>query len=146
MKITVIMFLLLFVLPMGMFSNPPGLKIIINPGTQVSELDKKEIRDIYTGVKKIWDADGKVIIAILEGSELHEQFLKEYVNKTPIQFRNFWREKVFTGEGENPKSFKTEESLIDFVANTRGAIGYISTPPDKAVTIVKTVWLKRREK
>jgi len=134
---TTILMTLLFILPMAVFSDAAGLKIIAHPGVQVFELRRKDIRDIYTGVTKIWDTDGKVIIAILEGSELHKQFLEEYVNKTPIQFRNYWREKVFTGEGESPKPFKTEESLIDFVANTKGAIGYISTSTEKAVTFVK---------
>ena len=136
MKTTFFLFFLLFVLSMGIFPNTTGLKIIINPGVQVFELKDKDIRDIYTGVKKMWDTGEKVSIAILEDSELHKQFLKEFVNKTPIQFRNFWREKVFTGEGENPKSFKTEASLIDFVANTRGAIGYISTSPEKSAKMI----------
>ena len=137
MKTTTILMTLLFILPMAVFSDAAGLKIIANPGAQTLELKKKDIRDIYTGVTKIWETDGKVIIAILEGSELHKQFLEEYVNKTPIQFRNYWREKVFTGEGESPKSFKTEKDLIDFVVNTKGAIGYISSPTEKAVTFVK---------
>ncbi|HLP48391.1 MAG TPA: hypothetical protein VK469_20795 [Candidatus Kapabacteria bacterium] len=142
---TFILLLLLFIFPLGIFSNTTGLKIITNPGAQVLELKKKDIRDIYTGVKKMWDSGGKVIIAIMEGSKLHKQFLEEYVNKTPIQFRNYWREKVFTGEGENPKTFKTEQDLIDFVANTRGAIGYISAFPYKVVTIVKISGEKKRE-
>jgi ABC-type phosphate transport system substrate-binding protein len=134
---TLLFILPMFILPMAMFSGVAGLKIIANPGAQTLELKKKDIRDIYTGVTKIWETDGKVIIAILEDSELHKQFLEEYVNKTPIQFRNYWREKVFTGEGESPKSFKTEKDLIDFVVNTKGAIGYISSPTEKAVTFVK---------
>ncbi|HLP48389.1 MAG TPA: hypothetical protein VK469_20785 [Candidatus Kapabacteria bacterium] len=137
MKITFILLLLFCTFPLCVFANNFRLKIITNPGAQVLELKKKDIRDIYTGVKTMWDTGGKVIIAIVEGSKLHKQFLAEYVNKTPIQFRNYWREKVFTGEGENPKTFKTEEGLIDFVANTRGAIGYISAPPENGVTIVK---------
>ncbi|MGE5342007.1 MAG: hypothetical protein ACM3SY_11070 [Candidatus Omnitrophota bacterium] len=138
-KIFVLFFSLLIVPSMGMLSNNPDVSIITNPGTDVSVLTKKDIRDIFTGVKKTWDSGGPIIIAVLEDSDVHKKFLKEYVNKTPFQFRNYWREKVFTGEGENPKSFKTEEHLIDFVAGTRGAIGYISTPTNKPVKIVKIV-------
>ncbi|MCU0287473.1 MAG: hypothetical protein MUF15_13900 [Acidobacteria bacterium] len=137
MKTTSILFLLLFVLPSGILSDTIGLKIIANQGVQVFELKEKDIRDIYTGVKKMWDTGGKVTITILEDSELHKQFLEEYVNKTPIQFRNFWREKVFTGEGENPKAFKNEASLIEFIANNRGAIGYIISNPPPSVISVK---------
>ena len=34
---------------------------------------------------------------------------------------------MFTGKGNPPKSFDTEEALIDYVAKTSGTIGYVST-------------------
>lgn len=111
----------------------PDVLIVTNPGTEVSSLKKKEIRDIFTGKKTRWNADGKIIIAILESPGVHKEFLWEFVRKTPSQFRNYWRRKVFTGEGKLPKSFRSEAELIDFVAGTKGAVGYISSPTKKPV-------------
>jgi ABC-type phosphate transport system substrate-binding protein len=115
----------------------PDVLIITNPGIPVSSLKKKEIQDIFTGKKTRWNGNGKIIIATLKDSEVHEEFLREFVNKTPSQFRNFWRRKVFSGEGRMPKTFADEASLIDFVTHTKGAVGYISSATAKPVKIIK---------
>ena len=115
----------------------PDVLIITNPDTQISSLKKKEIKDIFTGKRTRWNGSGKIIIATLKNSEVHEEFLREFVKKTPSQFRNFWRRKVFTGEGKMPKTFENEASLIEFVARTKGAVGYISSSTDRPVKIIK---------
>lgn len=115
----------------------PDILIITNPDTQISSLKSKEIKDIFTGKKTRWNGDGKIIIATLKDSAVHEEFLREFVKKTPSQFKNFWRRKVFTGESKMPKTFADETSLIEFVASTKGAVGYISSPTDRPVKIIK---------
>ncbi len=110
--------------------------IITNPETGISSLEKKEVKDIFTGKKTLLEGKKKIVIAVLEDSEVHRKFLRKFIKKTPSQFRNFWRRKVFTGEGKSPKTFKSEAGLIAFVAGTKGAIGYISTPTDKPVKVI----------
>jgi ABC-type phosphate transport system substrate-binding protein len=110
--------------------------VIAHPDTPLSSLEKKEVKDIFTGKKTRWDGKLKVVIATLKNSEIHRQFLGKFIKKTPAQFRNYWRRKVFTGEGKSPKSFKNEAELIAYIAKTKGAVGYISTASavkDKAV-------------
>lgn len=110
--------------------------IITNPDTELSSLKKKEVQDIFTGKRTRWNGSGKIVIATLEDLQIHEEFVRNFVKKTPFQFKNFWRQKVFSGEGMLPKIFRDEESLIDFVAGTKGAVGYISSPTGKAVKII----------
>ncbi|MCP4221573.1 MAG: phosphate ABC transporter substrate-binding protein [bacterium] len=130
------LFLLLF-FSMDFFYIFPEVMVITNPDTEVSTLKKKEIRDIFTGKKTRWSDGRKIIITILESREVRKEFLWECVRKTPSQFRNYWRRKVFTGEGTLPKSFRTKKELMDFVAATKGAVGYISGPADKRVKVIK---------
>jgi hypothetical protein len=115
------------------------MRIITHPDTHVASLKQKDIRDIFLGRKKSWDKNEKITLATLKKGKAHKQFLDRFVNKTPFQFRNYWREKVFLGEGESPKSFETEEKLINFVAGTKGAIGYISSPPTRSVKIIPII-------
>ncbi|UCH95786.1 MAG: substrate-binding domain-containing protein [Candidatus Aminicenantes bacterium] len=137
-KEMVLLFLLVFFLSGTRFIFP-GVVVITNPDTGISSLKQKEIREIFTGKKKSWENDGKITLAILKNSKIHKQFLKQFVSKTPSQFRNYWREKVFTGEGSSPRTFETEERLINFVSRTKGAIGYISSPKNKRVKIIKII-------
>ncbi len=114
--------------------------IIANKSVHESSLSSKEIKNIFLGRKTQWSNNKKIIFVTLKGVEVHGIFLKEYTGKTPFQYINYWRKQVFTGKGRPPKSFKTESSLVDYVANTEGAIGYVSPGLNK--DIVKTVRIK----
>jgi hypothetical protein len=57
---------------------------------------------------------------------VHEVFLKNHVGEDPEEFRSQWRKVVFTGEGAMPKAFDSESALIEYVAATPGAVGYVS--------------------
>ncbi len=131
----IIFLLCMFLLPATSFAFPKTT-IITNSDTQLSSLKAKEVKDIFTGKKTRWNAKTKIILAVLQDSKIHKIFLKTFVKKTPTQFRNFWRRKVFIGEGKIPKTFKSEAGLIDFVARTKGAVGYISTSTKKPVKII----------
>jgi hypothetical protein len=113
--------------------------IITHPDTHVASLKKKDIRDIYLGRKKSWEKNDKITLATLKKGKAHKQVLDRFVHKTPFQFRNYWREKIFLGEGESPRSFETEERLINFVSRTKGAIGYISSPTTRSVKIIPII-------
>lgn len=119
------------------FPVTPRVLVITNPDTQLSTLDKKDVMDIFTGKRTRWNGSGKITLAILEDSELHREFLQEYVKKTPSQFKNYWRRKVFTGEGRIPRTFANEAELIDFITSTKGAVGYISGPTTKPVKVLE---------
>jgi hypothetical protein len=62
----------------------------------------------------------------LKGGPVHEVFLRNYVGEDPEEFRSQWRKVVFTGEGAMPKAFDSESALIEYVADTPGAVGYVS--------------------
>jgi hypothetical protein len=56
----------------------------------------------------------------------HEVFLKNHVGESPEEFRTQWRKEIFTGQGSMPKAFDSESDLIEYVAATPGAVGYVS--------------------
>jgi hypothetical protein len=72
---------------------------------------------------------------------VHEVFLKNHVGESPDEFRARWRKAVFTGQGAMPKAFDSEAALIEYVAATPGALGYVShvSPRDdiKCLGVIK---------
>jgi ABC-type phosphate transport system substrate-binding protein len=92
-----------------------------------SSLKKQELRDIYLGKKTSWSNNKRISFVIQENSATTVQFFKNFVRKSPSQYSTYWREMVFTGKGIPPKSFSSDKDLIEFVAKTGGAIGYVST-------------------
>jgi hypothetical protein len=56
----------------------------------------------------------------------HEVSLRNHVGESAEEFRTQWRKQIFTGQGAMPKAFDSESALIEYVAATPGAVGYVS--------------------
>ena len=100
--------------------------LVANKGVQISGIRDSDLRAIFTGEKTRF-ADGSHAVPVtLKGGPAHEVFLKNHVREDPDEFRAQWRKAVFTGQGAMPKTFDSEAALIEYVAVTPGALGYVS--------------------
>jgi hypothetical protein len=107
--------------------------LIANKGMQISEIKNADLHAIFMGEKTRF-ADGSHAVPVtLKGGAVHEVFLKKYLGESPGDFRAQWRKAVFTGQGAMPRAFDSESALIEYVAATPGALGYVSriSPQDK---------------
>ncbi len=101
--------------------------VIGNRSVPASQLSPKEIKKIYLGKKKNWSNGLKVIFVMLEKKEIAERFLKNLVKKNPSMYNKYWKKKMFTGSGTPPIVFDKEKNLVEYVAKTKGAVGYVSS-------------------
>lgn len=104
--------------------------VIVNSGIKATAASSDDIRGIFAGDKSSLGDGSRVTPVILKGGAAHEAFLKTYVGKGDAAFRTGWRNLVFTGQGSMPKMFDSEAALVDYVAATPGAIGYVSRGTD----------------
>jgi ABC-type phosphate transport system substrate-binding protein len=115
--------------------------LIVNQDVRISEIKDADLRAIFTGVKTRFADGTRAVPVTLKGGPVHEVFLKNHLGESPDEFRAQWRKAVFTGEGAMPKTFDSEAALVDYVAATHGALGYVShvSPQDKVkcVAVVK---------
>ncbi|MFZ5568838.1 MAG: substrate-binding domain-containing protein [Thermodesulfobacteriota bacterium] len=100
--------------------------IIANSNLPGDSISREDIKDIFIGNKTTWQNE-QITFVIQDEGETHKEFLQNYVKRTPAQYSRFWKKQIFTGKGRKPRTFKNEEGLIEYVAGTDGAIGYIST-------------------
>lgn len=114
--------------------------VVANNAVKATEVSSDDLRDVFTGAKSSLKDGSHVTPVTLKGGASHEAFLKKYVGKSDSAFRAGWRSLVFTGQASMPKTFDTEAALLDYVAATPGAVGYIS--PDAAHDKVKTLAVK----
>ena len=116
---------LLLIFGLATFSWAGDVVLVANKTIPVSSLSKGDVKSIFLAKKK--SVDGvRVKLATLKGSDLHNQFLKAYVGKTPSQFSNYYKKLIFTGKGKPPKSMTSEAKMIAYVSRTSGALGYVS--------------------
>ena len=100
--------------------------IIGNPSIKPSSLSKNDVKYIFLGKKRSWDNGDHITFALHKKPEIQEAFLHKYLKKNPYQFKNYWKQQVLTGKDAAPRSFKSDQEVVKFIAETKGAIGYVS--------------------
>jgi ABC-type phosphate transport system substrate-binding protein len=125
----------------GSAASAQDVVLVANKGVQISEIRDADLRAIFMGEKTRF-ADGSHAVPVtLKGGAVHEVFLRNHLGRNPEDFRAQWRKAVFTGQGAMPRTFDTEAAVIEYVAATPGALGYVSrvSPKDnvKSISAIK---------
>lgn len=107
--------------------------VVANKSVKAADVGSDELKDVFSGDKSSLKDGSHVVPVTLKGGAAHEAFLKRFLGKNDAAFRAAWRSLVFTGQGSMPKTFDTEAQLLDYVAATPGAIGYVSRDPGDGV-------------
>lgn len=102
--------------------------IITHKSVPADTLKEEDVKNIFIGKITSWSDNQKInFVTLPNDDDIHRAFLKKFVKRTPAQYSRFWKKQIFTGKGKTPKSFQTERDLLEYVASTVGAIGYVST-------------------
>jgi len=111
--------------------------VIANPSVKAMDVSKAELRDLFSGVTSSLTGWSQVVPVLLKQGPVHDEFLTKYVGKSDTAFRMSWRSLVFSGQGVMPRSLESETAVVEFVARTPGAIGYVSkATPHEGVKIL----------
>jgi ABC-type phosphate transport system substrate-binding protein len=113
--------------------------IVTYKDASISQITESQLRDIFTGARSRFSDGTHAIPVVLKGGPAHEVFLHHHLGESPDEFRTLWRKAVFTGEGSMVRVFNSEAALLDYVALTPGAIGYVSRVREKDLVKVLTV-------
>jgi ABC-type phosphate transport system substrate-binding protein len=109
------------------------LFVIANWDSPDDTLTTKELQRIYYGKMTRWSNDAEIVPVMLVSGELQDQFVKTVLKKTPEQYKAFWRQAIFTGEGTPPRTFQTQSELTDYIAEHPGSIGFTTRRNDLRV-------------
>jgi ABC-type phosphate transport system substrate-binding protein len=126
MKKSLICFSLAFALFFGSvsFSMAADILVIANKGVSSSSLSKDQLQRIYLGKLSRWENGDKINFCLVK-SDLLEQFTQEYLGQSAMNYFKYWKKLVFTGKGSMPPFYEKDEDVIQFVAETKGAIGFV---------------------
>lgn len=142
--------ILLYMLPIFLLctawspvSAADNFLIIAHPEIPVDSLSQKMVADIYQGYKGKW-ADGQTIkVVMLKQGATHEAFSRSVVHLSPAKLKRLWKKVIFSGSGIAPKILRSEEKCVNYIAATRGAIGYIN--PATSFAGVKVIDIQRMD-
>lgn len=111
--------------------------VIANDSVSATEISRAELRDLFTGAASSIKGAGQVTPVLLKSGPVNDEFLDGYIGKSDAAFRASWRSLLFSGQNTMPRTFNSDAEVVEYVAHTRGAIGYIasSTPHPGAKTL-----------
>ena len=99
--------------------------VVIIGHSAMKPIDRQTVEKIYTG-KNIQVGDMLVTAVNAEvGTSLRQRFLRTYIGKTEDEYIGRWLVMRAKGLGKPPLELRDAAAVINFVATTPGAIGYI---------------------
>lgn len=113
-----------------------NISIVINKNSNISNLSKKEIRDVFLLNKQFINSTKVIPLNILGDSEIRSSFEKKIMEMDKEDINRYWIKKHFQGVTP-PLTQQSFESIKLFILNVDGSIGYIpSSLVDKNVRVI----------
>ncbi len=141
MKAAIVTILLLLGWAETSFSQ---VAVIAHKSVPMDTIKKSELLDFYTGDIKKWNAAQAVVRLDLKARSDTKKAFYKFLGKSPSRMKSIWLKKMLSGEGDPPLSMHSEDALLQKVASTPGAIGFVSQR--RATGDVKTLFLIEKEK
>jgi ABC-type phosphate transport system substrate-binding protein len=117
------------------------LKVIANLSVKSGEISSEELRSVFLGISTSLKSSGPVQPVLARDRANLNEFAISYLGKTGAALETYYRSLLFTGKWSMPVGFATDQQVVDYVARTPGAIGFVKElPPSDRV---KTLRVKR---
>jgi ABC-type phosphate transport system substrate-binding protein len=113
--------------------------VIANKSVSESAISASKLADIYLLKAKTW-SNGKAMvpITIKSDNETVQKFFGS-MGKSSMEMKKIWMKLQLTGEGQAPEAAGSEDEVVEKVASTPGAVGFISADKvnDKVKVLLK---------
>jgi ABC-type phosphate transport system substrate-binding protein len=108
-----------------------GFKVIVNSDSDVTSLSKKQVSRIFLKKVMTWENDLKVKpVDLSSKANARGNFSKMIHGKSVTAVKAYWQQRVFSGRDVPPPERESDASVLSFVRNNPGAIGYVSENAD----------------
>jgi ABC-type phosphate transport system substrate-binding protein len=103
------------------------IAVVVNQEVPIDNLSFADLRKIVLGDRQFWSSNLRVTLLIrAPGARERDVMLKNVVQMSEAQFRQYWIGKVFRAESANaPKAVMSNEILLSLVSNIPGSVGFV---------------------
>ena len=129
---------LLLCLPVPTSGAEAQVVVIAHPAVTLDTLSRSELMDYYTGDLSFWPDDLAVVLLDLKPKNATKETFYDYLGKRPSRLKSIWMKRMLSGEGDPPEAMKSEPEIVEKVASTPGALGFVSRAlvTDKVKTLL----------
>jgi ABC-type phosphate transport system substrate-binding protein len=125
MRIKLTIAILLFLIASGADSMAQ-IAVIVNKSVSDTSFTYSKLIDVYTLNKTNWDGGERIKVCDFKGDNKLKTKFYAFIKIDYSRMQKIWLRKQFSGKAIPPRTYKTEEEVIEHVAATPGAIGYVS--------------------
>jgi len=100
--------------------------VIAHSAVSQDEIDRTQLLDFYTGDTQTWSNGERVVVFDLKVKGTVRDTFYEYLRRKPSRMKSIWLKRMLSGEGDPPEAIPSEDSLMQRVATSPGAIGFVS--------------------
>lgn len=119
-------------------TSDPVVAVIVNQKVPQTNIRKNTLRAIFGMRLQAWSDGTPIVVFILQPkNQFHVHFSKKTLDVFPHQLERSWDRLVFSGTGQAPIIVRNQVDMLEKVARTPGAIGYIKQ--DYANETVRTL-------
>lgn len=107
-------------------TSASAVEVIVHRGTPGTTLSLASARALF-GMRMVKWPDGRPVrvFVLMDSHPAHDALCKEKLNLYPYQLRQSWDRLVYSGMAQAPTEVSSEEEMVNRVAATPGAIGYV---------------------
>ena len=129
----------LYMLLVSFDTKSAELVVVVNKNSAINTLSKREVIDIYMG-RYLTFPDGEVAqpFDLPAQSTLKSDFYLQLVNKNEQKIDAYWARLLFSGRANPPSPSTSVEDVLNKIAASQFAIGYI--PHSQITNAVKVVY------
>ena len=104
-----------------------GFIIVANSDTELSSISKAQLKKVYLKKVPLLPNGKPAAVTGLKEGDARDDFIKSILHKSEASLHSYWSRLMFSGRGEPPRLFKTEEELLEYIRKTPGAIGFVDS-------------------
>ena len=101
------------------------------------KLSQKELLEIYTLNQSHWDDGSRITVVDLKKNSDTRSAFYRHIDIEEEDLRRIWLKKQFTGKALPPRILDSEDAVVEAVASTPGAVGYVNQSSLKNTKDVK---------
>jgi len=102
--------------------------VVVNEDNSVSELNSRQIVDLYMGRFQTFpDGEPAFPLDLPPDSVTRELFYRRLTDKSVAEVNAYWARLLFTGRATPPRVLADSLTVLKAVRENRGAIGYIDS-------------------
>ena len=121
----------------------PSFVIVVHKSVPIEKLSQKELSDIFLKKIRTWD-NGSAIkpVDLGSASKVRETFSKQIHKRKISSIKAYWQKQIFTGKGVPPPEKNSDKEVLNYLAENRDTIGYISVKTKIDTNVVKIIELR----